>query len=78
MQVYLGNWKTDKGEMDAIIGIYFDNLFMTESPRGFDEAMEGLEKLVTEDMCETLDQEPTAEEVRESLFQMLLNKGSRT
>lgn len=63
-------WKEDKVGMDDIIKTYFASLFATENPCGFEEAMSGVEKVVTLEMNNTLDMEPTGEEIREALFQM--------
>lgn len=64
------NWKTFKKETDAIIGSYFEHLFATENPNQFEEAIIGIEKVISEDMSDQLEVEATREEIREALFQM--------
>ncbi|XP_056688734.1 uncharacterized protein [Spinacia oleracea] len=49
-------------------------LFASGSPDRFDEALVGVEMVVTNDMWEMLEEEPTGEEIREALFQMHPNK----
>lgn len=56
--------------MDAMITNYFLKLLATEHPCGIEEALEGIEELVSEEMNATLDLESTGEETREALFQM--------
>lgn len=54
--------------MDAMITNYFLKLLATEHPCGIEEALEGIEELVSEEMNATLDLESTGEETREALF----------
>lgn len=45
---------------------------------GFDNAMEGIENLVTDEMHKELDVEPNGDEIRDSLFHMHPNKAPRS
>ena len=60
--------------MERLISAYFSNLFATSSPTGFQDSLEGIERVVSNDMNTMLDCEPTAEEIRAALFQMHPNK----
>ncbi|XP_021716657.1 uncharacterized protein LOC110684510 [Chenopodium quinoa] len=59
-----------KADLDSIIANYFDGLFATDHPSNFDEALGGIEPIVTEEMRRELETEPTKEEIHEALFQM--------
>ncbi|XP_056698562.1 uncharacterized protein [Spinacia oleracea] len=69
-----GEWRTKPEELDEIITTYFEGLFATSNPTGFEEALEGVERKVSEVMNGRLDKEPSGEEIREALFQMHPNK----
>ncbi|XP_021852525.2 uncharacterized protein [Spinacia oleracea] len=69
-----GDWKEQRADLERLISAYFESLFATSSPTGFQGAMEGLDCLVSDEMNVTLDTEPTGEEVKEALFQMHPNK----
>lgn len=45
-----GEWKDEKEDMDEIIASYFTQLFAIENPYGFEEAMRGVEMVVTREM----------------------------
>lgn len=49
---------------------YFENILATSSPTGCPEALEGIDRVVSNEMNNVLDEEPTYKEVREALFQM--------
>ena len=53
---------------------YFGTLFSTEGPTDFEQALDGLRPLVTEEMNSRLLIEPTEEEIKTALFQMHPNK----
>ncbi|XP_021836918.2 uncharacterized protein [Spinacia oleracea] len=67
-------WCSSKDELEAIVSNYFSVLFASETPVGFDDAMAGITRVVTCDMNDIFDKEPTAEEIKEALFQMHPNK----
>ena len=66
----VGSWRTSKADIERLITAYFDNIFATSSPFGFPEALEGINRLVTDEMNSVLDSKPTYEEIRSALFQM--------
>ena len=65
-----GCWKTSKSDIERLITAYYESLFSTSSPSGFDNAVDGLGAIVTADMNDFLDTEPTTEEIRSATFQM--------
>ena len=65
-----GVWQTSKVDIEHLISEYFENIFATMSPVGFSKALEGLHRLVTDDMNSILDFDPTHEEICLALFQM--------
>ncbi|KAL2899875.1 hypothetical protein RDABS01_024957 [Bienertia sinuspersici] len=69
-----GNVRKEEGAIGDIITSYFTNMFTSSNPSGFDEALVGIDNMVTEDMNASLVVEPTAEEIRDALFQMHPNK----
>lgn len=60
--------------MDGVVANVFGNLFNLDFPSSFGDALEGIDRRVTEEMSESLDGEPTGEEIKEDLFQMHPNK----
>lgn len=65
-----GNWKTSCTDIERLITAYYESLFSTSSPSGFMEALEGLGVVVTEEMNDSLDKEPTHEEIHAAVLQM--------
>lgn len=65
-----GNWLTSKVDIERLITTFFENIFATSSPVGFPEALEGIDRLVIDEMNAVLDVEPTHDEIRATLFQM--------
>lgn len=65
-----GMWRTSKSDIEHLVTSYYETLFTTSSPSGFDEAVAGIQTMVTNDMNDILDVEPTAEEIRTTVFQM--------
>lgn len=49
---------------------YFNDLFSSSSPDPLDMALGGVNELVTQDMNDILEQEPTAEEIHKVLNNM--------
>lgn len=65
-----GRWKTSRPDIERIITTYYSNLFSSSSPTDFDEAAKGLDAVITDDMHESLELEPSADEIRTATFQM--------
>ena len=60
----------DEVEMGKIIERYFQDMFTTSQPDGFDTILNGIELAVTVKMCAALDRDFQAEEVDQALKQM--------
>lgn len=73
-----GGWKTSKADIERLITAYYQNLFQTSSPSGFEEDVAGLGEIVTTEMNEILEVDPTYDEVRRALFQMHPTKAPGT
>ncbi|XP_021770735.1 uncharacterized protein LOC110734917 [Chenopodium quinoa] len=69
--------KLERVDLERLISAYFENLFATSSPTGFQDALERIESVVMEDMNAVLDCEPTDEEIKSALFQIHPNKAPR-
>lgn len=69
-----GVWSTKPEEIEGIIKSYFEELFATSNPTGFEEALEGIEERVSGEMNDRLEEEPSGEEIRAALFEMHPNK----
>lgn len=69
-----GVWRKLKEEISVVIENYFANLFKSDNPESFEEAMEGLVPCITYEMNDMLDVEPSGEEIHATLFQMHPNK----
>lgn len=65
-----GNWRTSKADIERLVSAYFENIFATSSPYGFPEALEGIVPVISEEMNQSLDEEPTMEDVHTALFLM--------
>lgn len=65
-----GTWLTSSLDIERLITAYIENIFATSSPMGFPEALEGIDHIVSAKMNSILDEEPTYEEIRTTLFQM--------
>lgn len=46
----------------------FEELFVTDNPTNMEEALLGIQSLVSENMCDTHVVKPTGEEIKEALF----------
>ena len=66
----VGLWTKDEAEMGKIIERYFQDMFTTSQPGGFDAILNGIEPAVTAEMCAALDHDFQAEEVDQALRQM--------
>lgn len=60
--------------MENIIINYLEGLFATGTPTDFESAMAGISNVVSDEMNEELDKEPSDEDIKEALFQMHSNK----
>ncbi|KAL0013129.1 hypothetical protein SO802_000198 [Lithocarpus litseifolius] len=65
-----GLWMEDETEMGKIVERYFQDMFTTSQPDGFDSILDGIEPAVTAEMCVALDRNFQAEEVNQALKQM--------
>uniref|UniRef100_A0A803L998 Uncharacterized protein n=1 Tax=Chenopodium quinoa TaxID=63459 RepID=A0A803L998_CHEQI len=50
-----GEWRTDEGQIRSIISEYFGSLFSTDNPTDFATALEGVERVVSDDMNNVMD-----------------------
>ena len=66
----LGHWIEDEDHMGRLTSTYFDTMFTTSNPDGFDEILSGLTPTVTAEMNNSLDRPFIAEEVQRALHQM--------
>lgn len=66
-------WRDKEEDLEDLVSNYFGNLFSTEVPTNFEQALKGLDA-IAEEMNTTLNAEPTDEEIRCALFQMHPNK----
>ncbi|KAL2895927.1 hypothetical protein RDABS01_000461 [Bienertia sinuspersici] len=69
-----GAWCQTHEEIVAVVEDYFKGLFSSDNPTDFEAALAGLNGLVDNEMNETLDAEPSGEEIKNALFQMHPNK----
>lgn len=67
-------WHEKKEDLHIIVSDYFTELFTTDAPSEFEEAMVGLSSVVTDEMNGVLDMEPSRDEIKMALFQMHPNK----
>ncbi|XP_056690135.1 uncharacterized protein [Spinacia oleracea] len=67
-------WKNTKEDMDEIISKYFGELFATSCPSSLNDTLVGIDELVTDDIREVMDMEPTGDEIWAAIFQMHPNK----
>ena len=49
-----GVWTEDEDQMGRLASTYFDTMFTTSNPTGFDEILNGLVPTVTEEMNNSL------------------------
>ena len=63
----LGVWTEDDDQMGRLANSYFDTMFTTSNPTGFDEILSGLIPTVTDEMNNNLNKPYTAEEVLKAL-----------
>lgn len=65
-----GQWTTHPGRVvDTIVGFY-QHLFTSSSPNGFDDILEQIPTTVTEDMNKELTETFTAQEVEDAIKQI--------
>ena len=69
-----GVWTEDEDQMGRLASTYFDTMFTTSNPIGFDEILNGLVPTVTEEMNNSLNKPYTAEEVLKALHHMALSQ----
>ena len=65
-----GVWIEDEDQMGRLASTYFDTMFTTSNPTGFDEILNGLVPTVTEEMNNSLKKPYTVEEVLKALHHM--------
>ena len=68
----LGHWLEDEEQMGRLASNYFEAMFITSNPVGFDEILCGLTPTVTTEMNSSLDRPFIAEEVQRALHHMAL------
>ena len=66
----LGVWTEDEDQMGRLASSYFDTVFTTSNPTGFDEILSGLIPTVTDEMNNSLNKPYTTEEVLKALHHM--------
>ena len=69
-----GVWTEDEDQMGSLVSTYFDTMFTTSNPTGFEEILNGLVPTVTEEMNNSLNKPYTAEEVLKALHHMALSQ----
>lgn len=69
-----GVWRSNETEVGKIISGYFTDIFSSSRPADFEAALAGLAVKVHNESNVLLQVEPTADEIREALFQMHPNK----
>ena len=67
-------WRDKEEDLEDLVSSYFGKLFSIEVPTNFEQALEGLETRITDEMNTLLNKEPTDEEIKDALFQMHPNK----
>ena len=65
-----GDWVTSEAEIEGVAVDYFNDLFSTTSPTDYDEFLNAVPTLITEDQNRTLTSWASEEEVRSALFMM--------
>ena len=65
-----GVWTEDEDQMGKLASSYFDTMFTTSNPIGFDEILNGLIPIVTDKMNNSLNEPYNAEEVLKVLHHM--------
>ena len=63
-------WQSDPSRVSGIAEEYSTKLFITSHPRSTERVLEAVDKVVTEDMANSLTQPYFEEEVRVALFSM--------
>ena len=66
----LGVWTEDDDQMGRLENSYFDTMFTTSNPTGFNEILSGLIPTITDEMNNNLNKPYTAEEVLKALHHM--------
>ncbi|KAL0010592.1 hypothetical protein SO802_005700 [Lithocarpus litseifolius] len=65
-----GFWRTDEQSIGLIAAKYFNNIFATSNPRNMEEVLNVVDRVVTEEMNQSLLKPFVGDEVRQTLFQM--------
>ena len=65
-----GNWVTSESEVEGVAIDYFNDLFATIPPSGFEDFLSEVPTLITEDQNRFLTSWASEEEVRSALFMM--------
>ena len=65
-----GNWVTSESGVEGVAIDYFNDLFATTSPSGYEEFLKEVPTLITEDQNRPLTSWASEEEVRSALFMM--------
>ena len=65
-----GNWVTSESEVEGVAIDYFNDLFTTTSPSGYEDFLSEVPTLITEDQNRSLTSWASEEEVKSALFMM--------
>ena len=71
-----GVWQTNLEQITSIVEEYYANLFKAQSQRHTEGVLEAVEKVVTDDMDQSLIQPYSGDDVRRALFNMHPSKSS--
>ena len=66
----IGNWVEDEGQMGRVVQDYFESMFTSSNPSGFDEILEGMQLATFDASPLRLGRDFQAEEVLTALKQM--------
>ena len=70
MEDETGNWLEDEGQMGRVVQDYFESMFISSNPLGFDKILEGLQPAIFDASPLRLGRDFQAEEVLTALKQM--------
>ena len=70
MEDETGNWLEDEGQMGRVVQDYFESMFISSNPSGFDKILEGLQPAIFDASPLRLGRDFQAEEVLTALKQM--------
>ena len=65
-----GNWVEDEGQMGKVVQDYFESMFTSSNPSGYDEILEGMQPAISDASPLKLGRDFQADEVHNTLKQM--------